>query len=87
MNFKINFGVRMSAKVVDNYKETCKETIKKLEDKIVKDLGLENDMTIYFFGITEDFRSNPTKENFEKVWSTYLSIIAEQIYENQQEGI
>lgn len=84
MNFKVNFGVRMSAKVVDNYKETYKETIEKLEDKVVKDLGLENDMTIFFFGVTENFRNNPTKENFEKVWSTYLSIIAEQIYENQQ---
>ena len=87
MNFKFNFGVRMSARVTDNYKETCTESIKKLEDKIVKNLGLENDMTIFFFGVTEDFRNNPTKENFEKVWSTYLSIIAEQIYENQQEGI
>lgn len=87
MNFKVNFGVRMSAKAIDNYKETCKETIKNLEDKIIKDLGLENDMTIFFFGVTENFHNNPTKENFEKVWSTYLSIVAEQIYENQQEGI
>lgn len=79
MNFKVNFDVRMSAKVVDNYKEACKETTKKLEDKIVKDLGLENDMTIFFFGITEDFRNNPTTENFEKMWSTYLNIITEQI--------
>lgn len=79
MNFKVNFDVRMSAKVVDKYKEACKEITKKLEDKIVKDLGLENDMTIFFFSITEDFRNNPTKENFEKVWSTYLNIITEQI--------
>ena len=78
MNFKVNFSVRMSAKVIDNYKKDCKETVKKLEDKVAKDLGLENDMTIFFFDVTENFHNNPAKENFEKVWSTYMNIIGEQ---------
>ena len=80
MNFKVNFGVRM-IKEIDNCKKDCEEIAKKFEDKIAKYLGLENDMTIFFFGVTENFYNNPTAENFEKVWATYMNIIAEQTCE------
>ena len=80
MKFKVNFGVKM-IKELDNCKEYCMEITKKFEDKIVKDLGLENAMTIFFFGVTENFYNNPTAENFEKVWATYMNILGEQTYE------
>ena len=79
MKFKVDFGVRM-IKDIDNCKEPCMEITKKFEDKIAKDLGLENDMTIFFFGVTENFSNNPTAENYAKVWATYLNILGEQAY-------
>ena len=80
MKFKVDFGVRM-IKDIDSCKESCMEITKKFEDKIAKDLGLENDMTIFFFGVTENFYNNPTAENYAKVWATYLNILVERTYE------
>jgi hypothetical protein len=77
MDFKVRFNVRMRTEI-DNCKADCNKIVKNFEDKIAKDLGLENDLTIFFFGVTEEFHNNPTTENFEKVWATYMNVIGEQ---------
>ena len=65
MNFKVNFGVKMT-KDIDSCKEYCMKITKIFEDKIAKDLGLENDMTIFFFGVTENFTTIQRQKIMQK---------------------